>query len=61
MSLLSKFHNAPALNLRHYLDEIECNYSVQIKDTEFPICNGKGLKFVEIERKTALLSLFKNL
>jgi alpha-tubulin suppressor-like RCC1 family protein len=27
-----------------YLDEAECNYSVQIKDTEFPTCGGKGLK-----------------
>ncbi|AEE52990.1 T9SS type A sorting domain-containing protein [Haliscomenobacter hydrossis] len=27
-----------------YLDEIECNYSVSIKDTEFPVCGGKGLK-----------------
>jgi large repetitive protein len=27
-----------------YLDEVECNYSVQIKDTEFPTCGGKGLK-----------------
>jgi len=27
-----------------YLDETECNYSVQIKDTEFPTCGGKGLK-----------------
>ncbi|MDX2067888.1 MAG: PKD-like domain-containing protein, partial [Haliscomenobacter sp.] len=27
-----------------YIDEVECNYSVQIKDTEFPICGGKGLK-----------------
>ena len=27
-----------------YLDQVECNYSVQIKDTEFPICGGKGLK-----------------
>jgi large repetitive protein len=26
------------------LDEVECNYSVQIKDTEFPVCEGKGLK-----------------
>jgi hypothetical protein len=27
-----------------FIDEIECNYSVQIKDTEFPICGGKGVK-----------------
>jgi len=27
-----------------YLDEVECNYSVSFKDTEFPICGGKGLK-----------------
>jgi len=27
-----------------YIDQVECNYSVQIKDTEFPICGGKGLK-----------------
>ncbi len=27
-----------------FIDQVECNYSIQIKDTEFPICNGKGLK-----------------
>ncbi|WP_373550150.1 hypothetical protein, partial [Haliscomenobacter sp.] len=27
-----------------YLDEVECNYSISIKDTEFPICGGKGVK-----------------
>ena len=27
-----------------YIDEVECNYSVSIKDTEFPICGGKGVK-----------------
>ncbi|MBK9492592.1 MAG: hypothetical protein IPO07_30300 [Haliscomenobacter sp.] len=27
-----------------FIDEVECNYSVQIKDTEFPICDGKGVK-----------------
>ncbi len=27
-----------------FLDEVECNYSVQIKDTEFPVCEGKGVK-----------------
>ena len=43
-SLLSKFHNPPSLPLRHYLDAFECNYSTQIKDTEFPICGGKGVK-----------------
>jgi hypothetical protein len=31
-----------------YIDQVECNYSVTIKDTEFPICNGKGVK---IERE----------
>jgi len=27
-----------------YLDKEPCNYSMQIKDQEFPICDGKGLK-----------------
>ncbi|MBK9491792.1 MAG: hypothetical protein IPO07_25605 [Haliscomenobacter sp.] len=27
---------------RIYIDEVECNYSISIKDTEFPICGGKG-------------------
>ncbi len=27
-----------------FLDEVECNFSVQIKDTEFPVCEGKGVK-----------------
>jgi hypothetical protein len=27
-----------------FIDEIECDYSTQIKDTEFPICGGKGVK-----------------
>ncbi len=40
----STFHMLPDLNRQFYLDQIECNYSVQIKDTEFPICGGKGLK-----------------
>jgi hypothetical protein len=31
-----------------YIDQVECNYSVTIKDTEFPICGGKGVK---IERE----------
>jgi large repetitive protein len=29
---------------RIYIDKVECNYSVSIKDTEFPICGGKGVK-----------------
>jgi hypothetical protein len=49
-SLLSKFHNPPSLPLRHYLDVFECNYSVQIKDTEFPICGGKGVKIDRVTR-----------
>ncbi|WP_353485372.1 SdrD B-like domain-containing protein, partial [Haliscomenobacter sp.] len=40
----STFHMLPDLDRRFFLDQVECNYSVQIKDTEFPICNGKGLK-----------------
>jgi len=27
-----------------FIDQVECNYSVSIKDTEFPICGGKGVK-----------------
>ena len=27
-----------------YLDEAVCNYSIQIKDTEFPTCGGRGLQ-----------------
>ncbi|MBK9490349.1 MAG: hypothetical protein IPO07_17385 [Haliscomenobacter sp.] len=27
-----------------YIDKLECNYSVTTKDTEFPICGGKGVK-----------------
>ncbi len=27
-----------------FIDQVECNYSVTIKDTEFPICGGKGVK-----------------
>ncbi len=34
----------PKLERWLYLDEVECNYSVQIKDTEFPVCDGKGVK-----------------
>jgi hypothetical protein len=34
----------PKFNRLIYIDEVECNYSVQIKDTEFPICGGKGVK-----------------
>jgi hypothetical protein len=40
----STFHMLPDLDRRFFLDQVECNYSVQIKDNEFPICNGKGLK-----------------
>ncbi len=35
---------APRFSRCLYLDEVECNYSVSFKDTEFPICGGKGLK-----------------
>ncbi len=35
---------APRFSRCLFLDEVECNYSVSIKDTEFPICGGKGLK-----------------
>ncbi|MDX2067708.1 MAG: SdiA-regulated domain-containing protein, partial [Haliscomenobacter sp.] len=34
----------PRLSRCFYLDEVECNYSVSFKDTEFPICGGKGVK-----------------
>ncbi len=27
-----------------FIDQVECNYSISIKDTEFPICGGKGVK-----------------
>ncbi|MBK9492017.1 MAG: hypothetical protein IPO07_26850 [Haliscomenobacter sp.] len=27
-----------------YIDKLECNYAVTTKDTEFPICGGKGVK-----------------
>ncbi|MBK9488695.1 MAG: hypothetical protein IPO07_07780 [Haliscomenobacter sp.] len=39
----SYFHTS-SNSRRIYLDKLECNYSVSIKDTEFPICNGKGVK-----------------
>jgi hypothetical protein len=42
-SFRSYFQNSKTLR-DIYLDEAECNYSVQIKDTEFPTCGGKGLK-----------------
>ena len=44
--IASTFHNLtdPKLERILYLDEVECNYSVQIKDTEFPVCEGKGVK-----------------
>ncbi|MBK9491472.1 MAG: hypothetical protein IPO07_23810 [Haliscomenobacter sp.] len=29
---------------RIFIDKLECNYSVTTKDTEFPICGGKGVK-----------------
>ena len=31
-------------NDRLYLDELECNYSVTVSSTEFPICGGEGVK-----------------
>jgi len=41
----SYFNNASPENKRClFIGDIECNYSVQIKDTEFPICGGKGVK-----------------
>ncbi|WP_052324522.1 PKD-like domain-containing protein [Haliscomenobacter hydrossis] len=39
----SYFHTSSNYRLI-YLDKLECNYSVSIKDTEFPICGGKGVK-----------------
>ncbi|AEE52691.1 MopE-related protein [Haliscomenobacter hydrossis] len=39
----SYFHTSNSYRLI-YLDKLECNYSVSIKDTEFPICGGKGVK-----------------
>jgi large repetitive protein len=36
--------DAPKYEKWFPLDEVECNYSVQIKDTEFPVCEGKGVK-----------------
>ncbi|WP_245549986.1 hypothetical protein [Haliscomenobacter hydrossis] len=42
---LSYFHIGGGVNTRRiYIDKLECNYSVSIKDTEFPICGGKGVK-----------------
>jgi len=29
---------------RLYLDELDCNYSVTVSSTEFPICGGEGVK-----------------
>jgi large repetitive protein len=45
-SFRSYFYNSATTATKRdiYLDEAECNYSVQIKDTEFPTCGGKGLK-----------------
>jgi hypothetical protein len=40
----STFHMPPNLERSFFLDEVECGYSVTVKDTEFPICGGKGLK-----------------
>jgi hypothetical protein len=44
--IASTFHNLndPKLERWLYLDEVECNYSVQYKDTEFSVCEGKGVK-----------------
>ncbi len=42
--ICSPFKNVDGSDRCFYIDEVGCNYSVQIKDTEFPICGGKGLK-----------------
>ncbi len=38
------FFNTSANPRCLFIDQVECNYSVSIKDTEFPICGGKGVK-----------------
>ncbi len=38
------YKNIDGQRRRIYLDKVECNYSTQIKDFEFPICNGNGVK-----------------
>ncbi|WP_421800250.1 T9SS type A sorting domain-containing protein [Haliscomenobacter sp.] len=40
----SYFNNPPSNPRCLFIDQVECNYSVSIKDTEFPICGGKGVK-----------------
>jgi hypothetical protein len=42
-SFRSYFYNA-AKPRNIYLDEAACNYSIQIKDTEFPTCGGRGVQ-----------------
>ncbi len=41
---ICSFFNTSANPRCLFIDEVECNYSISIKDTEFPICGGKGVK-----------------